>query len=137
MGTVKSESGFSCHKFGTKFGFHADKLNTETLSLKTGWVQIANWRDSGSLGLYNTGGGYNRKTGEYTAPQTGPYFCSTILRLDYASRTSMFRLSMNVDDKPESNHGLSSVRGNYGQANYGSMGVAGSIYLTKGTGISL
>ena len=135
--TIKTESGFSCHRFGTKFGFHADKLNTETLSLKTGWVKIQNWRDSGSAGLYNLGGGYDRKTGTYKAPASGPYFCSALLRLDYASRTSMFRLSLNVDDKPEFNHGLSTVRGNKGSSNYGTMGVAGSIYLAKSATISL
>jgi len=135
--TIKTESGFSCHRFGTKFGFHADKLNTETLSMKTGWVKIQKWRDSGSLGLYNTGGGYNRKTGTYSAPAAGPYFCSAHVRLDYASRSSMFVLSLNVDDKPEQDHGLSSVRGNKGSSNYGTMGIAGSIYLKKGQDISL
>ena len=135
--TIKSESGFSCHKFRTKFGFHADKLNTETLSMKTGWVRISNWRDSGSLGLYNTGGGFDRKTGFYTAPASGAYFCSALLRLDYASRTSMFVLSLNVDDKPEIDHGLSSVRGNRGSSNYGTMGIAGTIYLKQKQDISL
>jgi hypothetical protein len=132
---IRSESGFSCHKFNGKFGFHADKLGSK--SFKTGWSEIPNWRVTGPIGLYNVGGGFNRNTGRYTAPQTSVYFCGASIRLDGASRTSYFRVNLNLNRQADNNNGLHVIRGNKGSSNYGSMGVAGSIYLKKGNTMSV
>merc|ERR1719454_1037209 len=119
---IRSERGFSCHRFSTKVGFHADKLGTSSFS--RGWKLVPNWRVTGAKSLYNVGGGYNRNSGVYSAPSQGSYFCGAMIRLDSASRFSYFRVNLNLDGKPDVNNGLHVIRGNRGATNYGSLNVA-------------
>merc|ERR1719201_272738 len=132
---IKSESGFSCHAFTTKMGFHADKLGTQTL--RTGWREIVTWRTSGVIGLYNAGNAFNRNNGRFTSKLTGAYFCGAIMRLDGASRSSYFRVNLNMNRQADVNNGFHVIRGNKGSSNYGSLGVAGSVYLKKGSFMSV
>ena len=37
--TINSESGFSCHRFTTTVGFHADKSSNTNVN-KKGWQQV-------------------------------------------------------------------------------------------------
>ena len=132
---IRSESGFSCHQFSTNYGFHADKAGAQ--SMRVGWREVAKWRVSGTAGLYNVGGGYSAKTGRYTAPVSGPFFCGAMIRLDGASKTSYFRVNINLNRQPDVNNGFHVIRGNKGSSNYGSLNVAGSIYLQKGNTMSV
>jgi len=73
----------------------------------------------------------NKATGQYKAPKAGAFFCGAMLRLDGASKTSYFRLNLNLNRQPDFNNGFHVIRGNKGSANYGTMNVAGSVYLKK------
>jgi hypothetical protein len=89
---IRTETGFSCHAFSTKYGFHADKNGNQGFG--RGWREVTNFRTSGPLGLYTIGGGFNTGQGRYYAPLTGYYFCGILLRLDGASAASYFRINM-------------------------------------------
>ena len=132
---IKSESGFSCHAFTTKVGFHADKDGSA--AMKTGWKEVAKWRVAGPSSVYTVGGGFNKATGQYKSPKAGAFFCGAMIRLDGASKSSYFRVNLNLNRKADNNNGLHVIRGNKGSANYGTMNVAGSIYLKKNDIVSV
>lgn len=128
--SISSESGFSCHRFSTKFGFHATK--GVTLTLKRGYKVITNWRITGG-GSYNVGGGFNTKTGLYKVPATGTgmYYCSANVRMDQAASNGWFRLIITLNNGIDANSGLSVVRGNKDSTNYGVLTLGGTLMLNK------
>merc|ERR1719181_1706415 len=83
---IRTETGFSCHSFSTKYGFHADKNGNQGFGRN--WREVTNFRTSGTYGLYSLGSGFNAGQGRYYAPQQAVYFCSNLLRLDSATRAS-------------------------------------------------
>ena len=64
-----------------------------------GWQELKNWRASGKSSLYSVGGGFDGKTGRFTAPKTGVYYCSTQVRLDGIN--GYFRLGLALDGNHE------------------------------------
>lgn len=60
-----------------------------------------------------------------------------MIRLDGASTLSYFRVNINLNNQADVNNGFHVIRGNKGSFNYGSLNVAGSIYLTKGNTVSV
>merc|ERR1719174_2922576 len=131
---IRTETGFSCHSFSTKYGFHADKNGNQGFGRS--WREVTNFRTSGTYALYTIGGGFNTGQGRYYAPQQGVYFCNVILRLDGASAAGYFRINMVVNNGLDLNNGFHGIRGNRGSTHYGTIGVAGSIYLQTGNRIS-
>ena len=130
--SVGSESGFSCHQFSTKYGFHATKGTTQTM--KRGYKVVSNWIATGA-GSYNAvGTALNLKTGLYRIPSkglgAGVYYCSANIRMDQASSTGWYRLLLTINNSADSNNGLSVVRGNKGSTNYGSLTVGGTLMLS-------
>jgi len=139
--TIQSESGFSCHRFSTKVGFHAEKNGN--LPMGKGWKEISNFRTAGAAGLYNVGGttastnGFNNANGRFYAPVDGVYFCGAMVRMDGASTAGYFRLNMNLNGGADVNNGFHAIRGNKDSSNYGSLNIAGSVYLKKKQYLSL
>ena len=135
--TIQSETGFSCHRFTTTVGFHADKTNNQNVNQK-GWQELTRWRTSGPAGLYNVDG-FNIDTGLFTTPKTAAYFCFAQVRLDGASSTKgvYFRLLLAVNGRKDTYNGLSDIQGNGASSNVRSMSVAGTVYLVSGTALSL
>merc|ERR1712032_984882 len=127
---IRTETGFSCHAFSTKYGFHADKNGNQGFGRH--WREVTNFRTSGTYALYNIGGGFNAGQGRYYAPSTGYYFCSNLLRLDSASAAGYFRINMVLNRGADVNNGFHGIRGNKGSTYYGTLGVAGSVRLSKG-----
>jgi len=132
---IHSESGFSCHKFSTNYGFHADKNGNQGFG--RGWREIKGYRTGGALGLYNVGGGFSTSTGRYTAPVSGIYFCGAVVRVDGLANNGYMRLNLNLNGGADVNNGFHAIRGNKGSTNYGSINVAGTIKLNKGQYVSL
>merc|ERR1712032_1741796 len=127
---IRTETGFSCHAFSTKYGFHADKNGNQGFGRH--WREVTNFRTSGTYALYNIGGGFNAGQGRYYAPSTGYYFCSNLLRLDSASAAGYFRINMVLNRGADVNNGFYGIRGNKGSTYYGTLGGAGSVRLSKG-----
>ena len=132
---IRTESGFSCHRFNTMHGFHATK--TTTTNMPRSWSEIKGYTTKGVGGVYSVGGGFDGKTGRYTAPVEGSYYCGAMLRLDGASSTSMFRLNLVVNKQNDYSNGMHALRGYQGSTNYASVSVAGTLLLKKGQYVSL
>jgi len=131
---VHSESGFSCHRFSTKQGFHAVKQFVQTMGRS--WRVITNWRTADLAGSYNVGG-FSTKTGRFTAPATAVYYCSASIRMDGAARNGYFRLVIAYQNGIDVNNGLAVIRGNKGSTNYGSLAVTGSLKIWQKRWVSL
>ena len=132
---IHTESGFSCHRFNTMQGFHATK--TGTTNMPRSWSELTGWTTAGAGGVYNVGGGFDGKTGRYTAPREGCYYCGAVLRLDGASATSMFRLNLVVNRQYDYSNGMHALRGYQGSTNYASISLAGTLHLMKNQYVSL
>merc|ERR1711937_1011637 len=50
---IRTETGFSCHAFSTKYGFHADKNGNQGFGRS--WREVTNFRTSGTYGLHSLG----------------------------------------------------------------------------------
>ena len=137
---IHHESGFSCNRFATKIGFHADKVATQGAKAKS-WTSIKGFTTAGNTGLYSIGGGFSGSTGLYTAPQTGTYFCAALMRLDHAKKQAnnpgTFELTLTLQGSVDKNNGFYAIEGNSRSQNYLSMGVSGTIHLSKGANIGV
>ena len=69
-------------------GFLSDLSSSSRLY--TNWRRIQNYRTRGTRGVYSTGG-FNTGTGTFTAPTSGFYFVSALMRVDsaYGSKTQI------------------------------------------------
>ena len=134
--TAHSESGWGCHLMGSRVGFHADF--TETVTFGVGWHRLMKWQTSTKVNkeLYQLAGGVD-KTGFYFAPQAGYYFCATQIRMDSATKDSIFRIIIGIDAQTTANNGLHAIGGNGESTNYRSMRVAGTIYLQQRQKVSV
>jgi hypothetical protein len=59
--------------------------------------------------------------------------------MDKASKTGFIRLNLHLNGKPDVSNGFHAIRGNKGSTDYGSLNIAGTIFLKKGdkTGLSV
>ena len=125
---TNKDSGFSCHKFSTSVGFHADKVGSRTIG--TNWNTVDKYRTSGAAPLYNSGGGFDSSSGKFTSPLAGVYYCYANLRFDSGSRSYYFRLSLQLNGVENANYnGLTAREGNNGSNNYRSLVVFGTLNL--------
>ena len=134
--TIQDQSGFSCHRFDSMQGFHAEKAANQKMA--KGVSPITGWRVSGSKGLYNVGGGFNINNGRYVVPRNGIYYCAAMIRMDGTnSATSNFRLNLVVNSEVDYSNGFHAYRGNKASSNYGSLNLAGTLNVKKADFISL
>ena len=68
---------------------------------------LCSWHTDKNPGLYSVGGGFDTKTGIYTAPKQGVYYCAVNVRIDIASNAGYFRLVLAINKQIDINNGLS------------------------------
>ena len=132
---IHSESGFSCNRFSTPVGFHADKV--ENLLTNTQWRGVTDWRTVGSETLYDNGNGFQEEEGRFYAPLQGVYYCYANMRFDSGSRGYYFQTLITLNEEQDLNNGLFSREGNLGSNNHRHMVVYGTLNLKSNDFVSV
>ena len=135
--TLSTESGFGCHLFRGRLGFHADKADSTEYG--KGWSIVKNWSTKGSKLLYASPAknGAPNPEGFYTASQDGYFACTAQIRLDSASSSGFFRTILALNGDTSKTKAFVSIDGNKGSTNYRTMRVAGTVRMKKGDTVAV
>ena len=131
---IQHESGFSVRYLAalpTVPGVFWELSSTSAL-LKNGWYELKRYR---ALFNQQVGTGMYPRDGRYTAPCNGIYYVAANIRIDGAGG-AYFRTLIAINQRLDVSNGLHTIEGNP-KSNYFTMSVSGSVYLTKGSNISV
>lgn len=146
---INTQSGFSCHKLTSPYGFHAVKREAQGVGSQ--WGQIKGWRVRGKKGLYAVGGGFDNITGAFTVFKSGAYFCAARIQFDRTNSQEnsqknsqdgpnivpYIRLHLRVNEAQDDHNGMHAVEGNNLPKNYHTLTVSGTLSLRLGLRVSV
>ena len=120
-----------CHKAsaecGVEYGFAADVDKTKTYG--GGWNEMREFRVQGLSSLYNVGNHFAPYQGQFVAPTSGYYLCSTQIRIENFG-SSYTRVTIAIDGtKDDHQNGMTTILGDYASTNYRAQGLSGVIYV--------